>query len=308
MIVEKVIEAKAKKIKQYPVNSNRASDLGIPCVRYHVLNRTRWQERTLHDVGLQMVFDMGNEIEKIVLRELDEAGLTVIEQQRSFQWSEYQITGHIDGQLSTPEGLFPLEIKSCSPFVFKAVNTVNDLTNGKYAYLRKYPAQLTLYCLMGNKEKGVILFKDKTSGAMKEIWIPLDYELGETLLKRAEAINAHVAAGTLPDPINDDLWCDGCAFPHICLPDYIGKEVEVDTGELATMLDRLEELKPVVKEYEEIDEQIKKAVEGREKVLAGSWFITGKYLEKKSYDIPAEIKAQYERITKYWRRSIKKAA
>ncbi len=308
MIVEKVLEAKAKKIKQYPVNSNRASDLGIPCVRYHVLNRTRWEERALHDVGLQLIFDMGNEIEEIVLKELAEAGIKVIEQQRSFQWREYQITGHTDGTILADDGAWPLEIKSCSPYVFKTINTVADLTHGKYGYLRKYPAQLTLYCLMANKEKGVILFKDKTSGQMKEIWIPLDYELGETLLKRAEAINSHVAAGTLPEPINDDLWCEGCAYAHICLPDHIGKEIEIDTGELGTMLDRLDELKPAVKEYEEIDDQVKKAVEGREKVLAGSWFVTGKYLEKKSYDIPAEIKAQYEKIIRYWRRSIKRAA
>jgi CRISPR/Cas system-associated exonuclease Cas4 (RecB family) len=251
---------------------------------------------------------MGNEIEEIVLKELAEAGIKVIEQQRSFQWREYQITGHTDGTILADDGAWPLEIKSCSPYVFKTINSVADLTHGKYGYLRKYPAQLTLYCLMANKEKGVILFKDKTSGQMKEIWIPLDYELGETLLKRAEAVNAHLAAGTLPEPINDDLWCEGCAYAHICLPDHIGKEVEIDTGELATMLDRLDELKPAVREYEEIDEQVKKAVEGKEKVLAGSWFVTGRYLEKKSYDIPAEIKAQYEKITRYWRRSVKRAA
>lgn len=308
MIVEKVLESTAKQIKQYPVNSNRASDLGIPCVRYHVLNRTKWQERAMHDVGLQLIFNMGNEIEKIVLRELDEAGITVIEQQRSFQWPEYQITGHTDGTICLDDGQWPLEIKSCSPFVFKAINSVADLTHGKYAYLRKYPAQLTLYCLMSNKEKGVIIFKDKSSGALKEVWIPLDYELGETLLKRAEAVNAHVAAGTLPEPINDNLWCDGCAYAHICLPEHIGKEVEIDTGELASMLDRLEELKPAVKEYEEIDDQVKKAVEGREKVLAGSWLVLGKWAERKSYDIPAEIKAQYEKITKYWRRTVRRAA
>ena len=299
MIVEKVLEAKAKKIKQSPVYSNRASDLGLPCVRYHVLNRTRWQERALHGVGLQQIFDMGNEIEKIVLRELDEAGLTVIEQQRSFSWPEYSITGHIDGLLQTPDGLFPLEIKSCSPYVFKTINSVNDLTNGKYGYLRKYPAQLTLYCLMGNKEKGVILFKDKTSGQMKEVWIPLDYELGETLLKRAEAINAHVAAGTLPDPINDDMWCEGCAFAHICLPEHIGKEVEIDTGELATMLDRLDALKDAKKEYDELNDQVKKAVEGREKVLAGEWFVTGKWIDRKGFTVEPG---------KQWRKSIKRAA
>jgi hypothetical protein len=104
------------------------------------------------------------------------------------------------------------------------------------------------------------------------------------------------------------MWCDGCSYAHICLPEHIGKEVEIDTGELATMLDRLDELKPIVKEYDEIDDQVKKAVEGREKVLAGSWLILGKWMERKSYDIPAEIKAQYEKITQYWRKTIRRAA
>ena len=297
MIVEKIIESKERKIKQYPVNSNRASDLGIPCVRYHVLNRTKWQEKSLHNVGLQFVFDMGNEIEEIVLKELAEAGIKVIEQQRSFEWKEYQITGHCDGKILTDDGkAYPLEIKSSSPYVFKSINSIKDLTNGKYGYLRKYPAQLTLYCLMGNHEKGLFLFKDKSSGAIKEIWMPLDYELGETLLKRAEAINTHLAAGTMPEPINDDMWCEGCPFAHICLPEHIGKEVEIDTTNLSEMLDRLEELKPIVKEYEEIDDQVKETVKGREKILAGNWFVTGKYYDRKSYDVPAEIKSQYEKV------------
>lgn len=308
MIVEKIIESKERKIKQYPVNSNRASDLGIPCVRYHVLNRTKWQEKSLHNVGLQFVFDMGNEIEEIVLKELAEAGIKVLEQQRSFEWKEYQITGHIDGKVLSGDQIVPMEIKSCSPFVFKAINSINDLKNGKYGYLRKYPVQLNLYLLMDNKEKGVFLFKDKTSGQFKEIWMDIDYALGEETLKRAEAINTHLAAGTMPEPINDNMWCEGCPFAHICLPEHIGKEVEIDTLNLSEMLDRLEELKPIVKEYEEIDDQVKETVKGREKILAGNWFVTGKYYDRKSYDVPAEIKSQYEKVTQYWKTAIKKVA
>lgn len=305
MIVEKILESKKKKIKQHPVNSNRASDLGIPCVKYHVLNRTRWQEKSLHDVGLQQIFDMGNEIENIVMKELAEAGVTVIEQQRAFEYKEHQITGHCDGKIVGDDGsIYPLEIKSCSPFIFKAINTIDDLKNGKYAYLRKYPVQLNLYMLMDGKEKGVFLFKDKSSGAIKEIWMDLDYQMGEETLKRAEEINKHLAAGTMPDPINQPMWCDSCAFAHICLPVHIGKEVEIDTGELATMLDRLEELKPAVKEYDEIDDQIKGLVEGKEKILAGDYFVTGKWQERKSYDVPIDLKAAYEKITKFWKRKV----
>ena len=192
-----------------------------------------------------------------------------------------------------------MEIKSCSPFVFKAINTIDDLKNGKYAYLRKYPCQLNLYLLMDGKERGIFLFKDKVSGAIKEIPMEIDYDLGEQALKRAEETNAHIAAGTLPDPINDNLWCDGCAYAHVCLPDHAGTEVEIDTGDLATILDRMEVLKEAKREYEELDAQVKAKTEGREKILAGNWFIVGKWQERKGFTVAA---------SRIWRRTIRRAA
>lgn len=306
MIVEKIIESKQSKIKGYPVNSNRASDLGHPCLKYHVLNRTNWQEKTLHDVRLQQIFDLGNDFEEIVLRELAEARVKIIEQQRSFAWPEYQITGHIDAQVMTDEGIFPLEIKSCSPFVFKSIDTIDDLKRGKYLYLRKYPVQLNLYMLMTGKEKGVFLFKEKTSGQYKEIWMDLDYDMGEETLKRAEAINNHVAAGTMPDPIEySPETCDECAFTHLCLPDRIGNAPEIiDNVELENILTRMDELKPLAKEFEDLDKQKKEMLEGREKLLCGNYFITGKWMERKGYNVPDEIKKQYPTITRYWKSTI----
>lgn len=299
MIVDQITESKRKKISSYPVHVNRASDLGNPCIRYHVYQRTRSEEKVLHDVGLQYVFDLGTDFEKIVLKELAEAGIEIIEQQRSFEWKDLSISGHVDGLVRVDGKAYPIEIKSMSPYVFESIKDVTSLTKGKYHYLRKYPTQLNLYMLMKGIDKGVFIFKNKSTGAYKEIWMDLDYVLGEETLKRAEAVNAHVAAGTLPEPINDDMWCEGCAYAHICLPDHIGKEVEVDSGELATMLDRLEELKAVKKEYDELDAQIKEAVNGREKILAGGWFVTGKWCERKSYTVEGG---------QYWRRSVKKVS
>jgi CRISPR/Cas system-associated exonuclease Cas4 (RecB family) len=308
MIVEKILETKERSIKQYPVHTNRASDLGHPCVRYHVLNRTKWEEKALHDTRLQLIFDLGKEIEDITIRDMQDAGFKVIEQQRPFTWKEYNITGTVDGKVLIDGEAIPFEVKSCSQFVFDKLNSVEDMKNGKYGYLRKYPTQLNLYLLMDNKNQGVFIFKNKQTGAYKEIWMSLDWNLGEEALKRAEAVNMHVAAGTLPDPINEDMWCNECPYAHICLPEQTGKEVEIDAGELAAVLDRMEELKPILEEYDELDAQVKKAVEGREKVLAGNWFITGKWMDRKSYDIPADLKAQYEKITKYWRKTIRRAA
>ncbi|HPD58263.1 MAG TPA: PD-(D/E)XK nuclease family protein [Smithellaceae bacterium] len=253
-----------------------------------------------------MTFDIGSILEEVVLRDLQDAGFQIIEQQRAFSWPEYQITGHLDAKVVIDGEAIPVEVKTASPYVYKTINSIQDLTNGKYSYLRKYPAQLTLYCLLGNHERGMFIFKDKSSGAMKELFMPLDYDLGETLLKRAESVNQHIKDGTVPEGINNDLWCSGCAFAHICLPVQVGKEVEIDTGELATLLDRMEELKPAVDEYNELDDQVKALTEGKDKILAGDWFVTGKWYERKSYEVPAEIKAQYEKVTKYWRRKVEK--
>jgi CRISPR/Cas system-associated exonuclease Cas4 (RecB family) len=299
MITEAILESKRKKISSYPVHSNRASDLGNPCVRYHVYNRTRWAEKSLHDVGLQYVFDLGNDFEQIALKELAEAGIKIIEQQRSFEWKDYQITGHVDGLVQVNGGAYPIEIKSMSPFVFDSIQDINSLTKGKYAYLRRYPTQLNLYMLMKGIDKAVFLFKNKSTGAYKEVWMSLDYELGEETLQRAEAINAHVKAGTLPDRIADDSQCNDCPFLHICLPDHVGQEVEIDAGDLSEKLDRMEALKPAKQEYEEIDAEVKKAVEGREKVLAGGWMITGKWVDKKESVVKA---------SRYWLKKIMKVA
>ena len=300
MIVERVRESKQRAIRQAPVHSNRASQLGHECLRYHFLERTRWQEKSLHGVELQQIFDLGREIEEIVLKELREAGFQIHEGQRTFSWPEYKISGSIDGMLIIDGEAVPLEIKSASPFAYDSINSAEDIKRHRYPYMRRYISQVTLYCLLSNKEKAVIIFKNKVSGALKEIWVPLDWELGETLLKRAEAINSHVDAGTLPDPIPyDDMLCGECPYAHICLPEHIGTEVEIDTGDLSDLLDRLNDLKAAKKEYEEIDDQVKKIVEGREKILAGAWFVTGKWQERKESILPA---------TRYWRRSVRRAA
>jgi hypothetical protein len=158
--------------------------------------------------------------------------------------------------------------------------------------------------LMDNTDEGVLIFKNKVSGALKEVWMDLDYELGEETLKRAEEINKHLADGTVPVGINNPFWCDDCPYKHICLPEQQGVEFEVDDSELGDLLDRMEELKPYVSEHKELDELIKKMTEGRPKILAGNWVVIGSWCERKAYDIPSEIKEQYVTATKYWRRKI----
>lgn len=299
MIIERVREKVAAQIKQFPVHSNRASEIGHPCEKYLVLMRTRWQEKTLHDVNLQFIFNEGGLHEESVIRAIQNAGIQVIEQQRAFQWEKYQITGHVDGKVLISEKALPLEIKSMSPFTYDSINSVQDLLNGRYYYLKKYPAQLTLYMLMDEKDEAIFIFKNKVTGQLKEILMTLDYEYGEGLLKKVERINNHVLNNTLPDPIEwDEYACGGCGFAHICLPEVKRTAIDFsDNKELEDKLKRRDELKISVSEYDRIDREIKETLKEKEKVVIGDYLVIGRWIEK---NMPA--KEAY--IQKYWQTKI----
>lgn len=283
MLIEKVVEAKQKKIRLHPTHVNRASEIGHPCLRYLVFKRTRWQEATLHDVALQFVFDEGNLQERAVIRDLEDAGWQIIEQQRDYFWQEFQLSAHLDGKVLLESETPPLEVKSMSPFVWAKIHTVADLLESRMTHLRKYPAQLNIYNLLSNQHRGFLILKDKSSGRLKEIEVPLDYEYAEGLLKKCEAINRHVAEGTVPAPIPwSESTCGRCAFSHICLPEAKREALDLtDDPELEAKLKRRAELAPLSNEYEALDKEVKELVKERPKVLCGDFLIQGKWIEPK---------------------------
>lgn len=302
MLIEKIIEAKQKKIRLRPCHTNRASSMGHVCERKLVFDRTRWEEATPYDVGLQFIFDEGNLQEAQVLKDLADAGWHVIEQQRDYDWKEYQITAHLDGKI-VMEKAFPLEIKSMNPYTFTQIHTAEDIIQSRKHYIRAYAAQGQIYMLLSNSERMVFIFKNKSTGQLKEIWMDLDYQFAEELIQKAVRINRHVNAGTIPDPIpwNEDI-CGRCAFAHICLPEARREALDMtDDPELELKLKRRAELAPLRKEYEEIDSEVKTTLKEKEKVVVGPFLIRGRWIEprgKPKYwktDIELlEIKARQE--------------
>jgi CRISPR/Cas system-associated exonuclease Cas4 (RecB family) len=292
------MEHKAKGISQSPCTVNRASECGHPCKRYLVFNRTNWKDKKTFDANTQLIFDIGNDIEKRVLADMTAAGFQIIEQQRHFEWKELQLTGHVDGKIVDGTA-YPFEIKSMSPFMFKAINTIQDMLRSKYSYMRKYPYQLLSYMLMDGKEKGLFLLKDKSSGQMKELWMDIDYSLGDELINKLKEVNEHIEAGTTPEPIEwDEDLCGRCPFLHICLPDKKVDELPfVDNAEIELLLERYFALKPSADEYDDVEKELKVKLEGMNAVV-GNFYISGKWIEKKPYT--AEIKA-----SRYWKREIK---
>lgn len=297
-IVGQVDLAKERKIKMWPCRSNRASEMGHPCERYLVYLRTHGNERLPHDLGLQYIFDEGNLHEEAVLNDLRKAGLKVIEQQRAFEWPEYQITGHIDGKVVEEEIVLPIEIKSMNPYIWQTIDSLNDLLDSKFFWCRKYPAQMYLYLLMDNKEQGAFILKNKTTGRLKQIDVQLDFEYAESLLKKAENINKHIASNTLPEGIElDENTCGRCSFNHVCLPDRdFGDELKLSNDPvLLERLERRESLSAAYKEYQVVDKEVKGKLKEQPNLLVGDFHITGKLIQRSGYEV---------KNSEYWKPNI----
>ncbi len=298
-------------ISPHPLN--RASEAGHPCLRFLVLSRTKNELRKMTDLELQKIFSEGNFQEDAVLSILRSSGIKVDQQQRAFEWKKFELSGHVDGFIVDGENRWPLEIKSISPNGFIEVSgfsDFHDLLQSKKPWVRKYPAQLLLYMMMAGKEQGVMVFKDKTKVDIHQINFQFDdmaLEYTESILKKLEEVNAHVKAGTCPGA----KWIEECPdcpfFGTACLPDVdFGQGLEVmDNAELEEKLKRWEETAEAAAEHEKLDKEIKEAVRGKN-VVVGNYLIESKEFSRKNYNIPPEIKKQYEEQTTYFVTKIRK--
>lgn len=282
-----VLEHYAGELKRWPCKSNRASSLGyaVPelngCVRRGVYERTHWQTKELPRPEVALIFEEGHRQERAVLRDLATVGVDVIEQQTAYEWAEYEITGHIDGKIIFEGTAVPLEIKSCAPHIWDSISDFESLRTRPW--LRSYMAQITLYMLMQSCDAGIFLFKNKSTGMLKQLNVVLDYDLGEACIRAAEKINTHVKDGTLPDRCEDRQVCKDCPFRAVCLPDVqFGVPLKINEDPMfEDRFIRCMELKESADEYkrewEIVSGELKAtAGAGDLNLLVGDYHITGK--------------------------------
>ena len=301
-IIERIYEAKAKKIRTYPCHVVRASEVGHPCERYLVYSITNWQDKSPHDPGLQFVFEGGNAVEEMAIKDFEEAGFKVYrpEPDKAIAESRPTITGHIDIRVDFGDGK-PVtgEIKGLNKYDFDSLNCLEDFFNSHKVHIRKYPAQLMTYMYIKGEERGFFYLKSIPGFQPKLIWIDLDLEYMESILQKTERIEKHIKEGTVPGGINDFDICQRCGFWHICLPEIQTSELELLIDpDLERKLERWNEIKPLSKEYDELDKEIKKSINGHEKLMVGKYLITGKLIERKAY-APKAVEA-----SSYWKYNI----
>lgn len=281
-IAAKINEAYEKDRRVYPCRSNRASEIGHPCARYLTYCRLNWKEKRLPSAELCQIFEMGNFFEDLAVKRLQKAGLEITNQQRDFEDKRHEITGHVDGFLEHEKQIIPLEIKGINQRDWDNVNSVEDMMFAPKPWLRKYPGQLQAYLYLAEAPLGVFIMVNKANSLIKPIWMQLDYDYMELLLKKLEKVNACVQTGTYPDRIDyDEVMCGDCPFSHLCLPEVINKAritFEADP-DFEAKLDRRQELSEAAAEYNRLDKYIKATAKAFEadNVVIGKYMISRKW-------------------------------
>jgi CRISPR/Cas system-associated exonuclease Cas4 (RecB family) len=288
--------------------SNWASKIGHPCKRYLVYRRVDWRHIPPITPKKKMLFDLGNVFEKHVAKVyLEKAGFEIVEQQTAVQsertglLERVKLHGKLDFICLDPKTgfRFPVEAKGVHPNTWEKVSSIEDMLFAKHYWTRQYPGQLMVYLLGREYEYGMFLMINKQTAEPKAIWLNLDYTYAEELVKKAEEINAHIAAGTYPDRIPyDEGVCGKCEFAPICLDSVMRTEAEIlDDPDLIFDLEEREDLRPKHQRYDELDKSVKKRLAGIEKGIAGDFVVMGKSIHRDGYSVEAKD---------YWKCDIRK--
>lgn len=270
---------------------NYASGLSS-CIRQMVYAHLSWEQKEPLSVNGIASMEDGNHEERLLIQELLADGFQVVEEQVKLDDDRYWVTGKIDGKLAWQGRRVPFEMKRLSPYSFDKLNTADDFKQDEFS-LKKLK-QLTLYLLLHNEEVGLFILSNGL-GERKIIVVPLDYQLGESILKSLEETNAALKSGVLPDRIPyHSRICGYCPWKRTCLPDmHFGDGAVMGDAELAEAVARFATLKPSAAEYEKLKQSIAASVKDKPMVVAGDYLIIGEWKERR-------VNAQPERVDRYW--------
>jgi len=249
---------------------------------------------------------------------LEEAGYILTQQERGYFEAPQQISGHLDTFISHPKVLpgrpKPAEIKGLNPAWWGKIESYQDMLNHKSYIVRKYPAQLQTYIYMTEIEDGFFILKNKQTGQIKFIHVPIDLAYVEGLLQKAEKINALVASGDHPDECTDDTTiCAGCPFRHICFSDKSFGEgmIILDDEQIVVKINEMLELEGFAAEYARLKEEIGDSIKAQAKqerpddkkaqFMIGDYVLSTTRYDSTKYNVPKDIKAQYAVPNIYWK-------
>ena len=308
--------------------SNWASSLGHPCDLHLTFWRTQGEKAQPISTRLQRIFEEGKKQEDLILRELEMMGVRIVERGVSISSDslirELNIGGKLDARLDVSgldkdlldalslacpgvdwRQLRPVaECKSLSPFLFDKLVDYDAIMTAKQHYVRSWAEQMMLYLLGKNREAGLFIFKNKSTGELRFVPILLDLETCDLLAAKAKRINEAVkvyndtrgmgypGGGNLPEPIpwRQDL-CAECPFLAIC-PN--SREIPatdlLDDKELEEALDFIEANKgteAALREAKELRDEKLERYEGKNLIVGTRWQVRWRKIDRKESITPA---------------------
>ena len=216
-----IMDSLQKRIdSQKPRSYMGASGLGTSCDRqlwysYH-------QPKNDYPPRVQMIFDLGNNIEDYVIWLLREAGFTIYEKDSSgeqFGFVDGFIAGHIDGVIvGLPESAKPhlLEVKSANDKRFKDFQK-----KGCKAVEPKYWGQCHTYMLKMKLEKSLFIVMNKNTCELYIERITLDENYANSLLLRGEELVAEESENNVKRRYkkSTSFGCKFCSWKEECWKD-----------------------------------------------------------------------------------------
>lgn len=297
-----------KKIKPKPRKSIWASQ--IPdCERQGVYEFLNWKDKKLHDWKLEALFEAGRNSEDNYKAQLRELKMELVEDGVSIgddMVKKYGVHGYLDTRIKWEGKRVPVEMKMMSPMIF---DKMRDGVEGieamkRFFWTRKYIRQGLVY-LLGTNEEVLMFALTNGRGDWKFPILELDYEVAGEILNKVERINKAVEKKELPErvPFDNEL-CGRCAFQHICIPDINAdpRVRFVDNHLMADILERRAWLEENAKEFAKLDKKLKGSgkqagmLDGieNEVLTVGNFVITRTTKPTPKYEVPEEIKKQYE--------------
>ena len=311
--VGKLMESKRK---VYPQHTNRISQLDDVCERRLFYRRTAYDKAQSKDNNFMGILETGTILEPLIMRIIGEIGeystpqFRIVGQQiitKDSLLDKYQISGTIDGMLQVKNGdgwktEAVIDVKTSNPNIFQQLDGYESL--GKYSWTKSYRGQLQLYALANNIDTCCLIFINKANlYDIKIITFPLDMQYAESLLQKADRVNQSIKTKIPPPQINNSDTCPNCAFFSFCCPELTtGRDLQIcDNEELEAILNRLDELKPTTKEFDELEKQRDALLVRGADISCGKWLITWT-------KTTTNYKAKEASISETWRKKIIKAA
>lgn len=285
------------------------------CDRHNYYGMAEGDQRSKWDAFVQAKLDAGKARELSIKRELLDLGYEPLMAGEVLEIKSPSGTvlarGRTDLSLALPSNFrstVAVEVKCMQTHMWGNINHWRDLLRNSWT--RKYVRQLMLYMHAKKMTEGLFLIDD-FQGHWKILVVEMDQEFIADAVAKIERAAAARVSGVVPERIPyDNSLCGMCNFQHVCIPDIKAdpRIKIVDNVVLAKLLEVREANYESWQKVEKANAAVKKFFEDVKDgaFTIGNFIVARKAGQRKSYDVPDDIKAKFLKMNTTYTNDIKR--